>query len=223
MLVDMQVSAHLGWSRVLFGFSLFLLVVGVRAAASEYASDVTTWLEVQVPREGWNSDRAAWGFAANYSKLSWRVFLDGPTPNAKLINHPNDDVSDPAPFDASADNFRGASRFRKVDDGWLVAFNHGEFGAALYWFDRSGEHHYKISDDQVVAFFSLPDGIYAIEGLAHMGASCGSVIRVVRPTRDAHWHVDRVVRLPYAPSTVVVRRDGSIVIALTDSLVSVGS
>jgi hypothetical protein len=109
-----------------------------------------------------------------------------------------------------------------VDDGWLVGFNHGEFGAALYWFNHDGKHHYKISNHQVVAFFSLPDGIYAIEGLAHMGASCGSVIRITRPTTSGHWQASRVVRLPYAPNTVAVRRDGSIVIALSDSLVSVG-
>jgi hypothetical protein len=206
----------------LIACDVLLLAVVSRAAEPAYPPDVTEWQEIAVPPNGRNSDRAAWDFAAGYSELSWHVYLDKARPYAKLINHPNDDSSDPPPFDARADKFRGAKRFRQVDDGWLVGFNHGEFGAALYWFDRNGRHHYKISDDQVVAFFSLSDGIYAIEGLAHMGASCGSVIRISRPMIGVHWQATRVVRLPFAPSTVSVRRDDSMLITLSDSLVSVG-
>lgn len=201
---------------------IFLLTVGVHAAEPEYAPEVARWLEIAEPPDG-DSDRAAWSFAADYAQLSWHVYLDeSARPRAKLIDAPNDVSSDPAPFDARADGFRGAKRFREVDDGWLVGFNYGEFGAALYWFDRRGRNHYKVSDDQVVAFFRHSDGIYAIEGLAHLGISCGSVIRISRPAPNAHWHALRVVRLPYAPSTVAVRRDGTMVIALSDSLVSVG-
>jgi hypothetical protein len=208
--------------RVLIGCGIFVLAAGLRAAQPEYSRDVTIWQEIPIPPDGQNSDRAAWDFATDYSQISWRVYLENARPNAKLVDRPNDDVSNPAPFNAEADGFLGASRFKQVDDGWLVGFNHGEFGAALYWFNGDGTHHYKISNHQVVAFFSLPDGIYAVEGLAHMGMSCGSVIRITRPTTSAHWEASRVVRLPYAPNTVAVRRDGSIVIALSDSLVSVG-
>ena len=41
----------------------------------------------------------------------------------------------------------------RVDDGWLVGFNKGEFGAALYWFSADGKQNYKISDHQVWEFF----------------------------------------------------------------------
>jgi hypothetical protein len=47
------------------------------------------------------------------------------------------------------------------------------------------------------------------------------VIQIKRPRPSARWQAMRVVRLPFAPNTVVVRRDGSIVIVLSDSLVSV--
>ena len=207
---------------VLFGWSILALASGLPPDQPKYPSDVTRWEEVTVPPEGRNSDRAAWKFAAMYSQISWSVYLEHARPKAKLTNHTNDSVPDPPPFDAYADGFLGANRFRKVDDGWLVGFNHGEFGAELYWFDRDEKHHYMISGDHVVAFFSLPDGIYAIEGLAHMNRSCGSVIRIARPTKSAHWQVSRVVGLPSAPSAVAVRRDGSMLIVLSDSLVSVG-
>ena len=108
-----------------------------------------------------------------------------------------------------------------MDNGWLVGFNHGEFGAALYWFSGDGKHHYKISNDQIVAFFALPDGIYAIQGLSHMGFSCGSIITISRPTKAAHWQAFRFVRLPFAPRTLVIRRDGTLLVTLSDSLVAV--
>jgi hypothetical protein len=219
---DMRSELPSSIVRLVFGCTIFLSVSGSRATEPEYPQDITRWQEIQVPPDGKNSDRAMWDSSANYSQLSWRVYLDGGRPRAKLIEGPNDNSTDQAPFDARADKFSGASRFKAVDDGWLVGFNHGEFGAALYWFDQNGKHHYKISNHQIVAFFTLSDGIYAIEGLAHMDISCGSVIHIVRPTTIGHWQAVRIVRLPFAPLTVAVRRDGVMLIVLTDSLVSVG-
>jgi hypothetical protein len=207
--------------RFLFGCSLLAAAIGVRAAEAKYSRDVTRWQEISVPPKGENAERVVWDYAANYSEILWRVSLENSRPTAELIERRTYNAADLAPFDPRADGFRGARRFKEVDDGWLVAFNHGEFGAALYWFNQDGKRHYKISHHHVVAFLSLPNDIYAIEGLAHM-ASCGSLIRITRPTISAHWQASLVVRLPFAPSTAVVRRDGSILIALSDSLVSVG-
>jgi hypothetical protein len=192
-----------------------------RAAEPEYSRDVTTWQAIQVPPRGKDSERIVWDYAANYSQLSWHVYIDSGRPYAKLIESPNDSSSDLSPFDAKADEYRGARRFKEVDDGWLVGFNHGEFGGALYWFNRNGTRHYKISSHQIVAFFSLPVGIYAIEGLGHLGISCGSMIHIIRREPAAHWQAFRVIQLPDSPSTVVVRRNGSVLIVLSNSLVSV--
>jgi len=173
--------------RFLVGCAIVIFAIGLRAAEPAYSPDVTGWQDIQVPLKGNNADRVVWDFAANYSHISWRVYVEGASPRAQLIEHANDEMSDPAPFDATADHFSGASRFKQVEDGWLVGFNHGEFGAALYWFNREGTHHYKISNHQVVAFFTLSDAVYAIEGLSHMGLSCGSVIHIQRPTPSARW------------------------------------
>ena len=99
-----------------------------------------------------------------------------------------------------------------VDDGWLIGFNEGEFGGALYWFSRDGKRSFVISSDQIVDFFSLADGLYAIEGLAHMSASRGSILRISRPKQGVPWQARSVLALPYAPYAVTVRRDGTAVI-----------
>ena len=71
-------------------------------------------------------------------------------------------------------------------------------------------------------FFTLKDGIHAIEGLAHLGGSRGSVIRVARPRAGAHWQALTVVKLLSAPYAISLPKDGTLLITLSDSLVSVG-
>lgn len=201
---------------------LMLSADAAQATEPTYSPDISVWQEVPIPPSSQTAERMIWQFASNSSEISWQVYLDQNRPYAKLISGSNNPSWDPVPFEARADSFRGARRFKEVDDGWLVGFNNGEFGAALYWFDRRGKHHYRISSDQVVAFFSLSDGIYALEGLAHMAVSCGSLIRIARPTPNSRWRASTAVRLPFAPATISVRGDDSMIIALSDSLVSVG-
>lgn len=162
------------------------------------------------------------------SNHHWHVFTEEGRPLVRIrknfelpldlpeFTRPKDDnVQLGVPFDASA--------AAAVDDGWLVAYNGGEWGGALYWFSHDGERSYKISRHQVVDFFSLKDGTYAIQGLAHLSMSFGSVIRVARPKADGRWQSSTEIELPGAPCAISARRDGTLLIALSDSLVSVDS
>ena len=147
---------------------LFLLAFGLHAAEAEYSHDVTKWQEVTLPPEADQGARMAWFYAANYSDHEWRVFTENGQISAQLTKEAPEQRTERPRFTPKAGQFHGASAFARVDDGWLVGFNEGEYGAALYWFSRDGKRSYKISDHQVVDFFSLPDDIYAIEGLAHL-------------------------------------------------------
>ena len=85
---------------------MFVFAIGLRkAAAPEYSPVVNGWQEVPVPPKGKNSDRVVWDFAANYSNISWRVYIENARPSAKLIEHANDEASEPVLFDATADHF----------------------------------------------------------------------------------------------------------------------
>ena len=85
---------------------------------------------------------------------------------------------------------------RLIVDGWLVAHNHGEFGAALYWFSSDGLKHYKISDHHIRQFLRQGSRVYAVEGLAHMIWASGSLIYVER--RGGRWTAANYVKLPGA-------------------------
>ena len=201
-----------------------LLLGTLRSYASEpaYVQDVTRWQAVDAPSASDRGARMVWSFAANYSHLNWRVFTRDGEVRARLGGEVPDIRPRQLSFTPEAGKFRRASAAARVGDGWLVGFNEGEFGGALYWFSRDGKRSYPISDDQIVDFFSLADGIYAIEGLAHLSASLGSILRITRPKEGAPWRAQSVAVLPYAPYAVAVRRDGTAMITLSDSLVSVG-
>lgn len=194
----------------------------MRAAEPEYPREVARWQTVAVPRGSDQGARMAWFYAANYSNHEWRVFAERGQICAQLTSAKPPQKPERPKFTPKAGQFRGASAFARVDDGWLVGFNQGEFGAALYWFSADGKRNYKVSDHQVADFFSLPGGLHAIEGLAHMGMSEGSVIRITRPQPRARWQASTATKLPFAPYAVSVRRDGTMLITLSDSLVAVG-
>ncbi len=192
-----------------------------KAAEPNYSHDPSTWRgEVCPPR----TDRRAhslWSYAANYSKIEWRVSSEGGRVQAQRKEKAEQQPSARPKFDPKAGQLRAPSAFARVDDGWLIGFNHGEFGAALYWFSLDGNRNYKISDHQVVDFISTPDGFLAVEGLAHLGTSRGSLIRVTRAKGEKQWKAKSLVTLPFAPYAVSRRRDGALLITLSDSLVAV--
>src|SRR4029434_10906392 len=163
-----------------------------------------------------------WNYPATYGSHEWRVFTDGGRTCAQLTTAKTKGRKERPKFTAKVGQFRGASTFAPVDDGWLIGFNQGEFGAALYWFSRDGKSNYKISDHQVVDFFFLSDGLYAIEGLAHLSMSKGSIIHIVRPKAGERWQAILVTRLPFAPYAISVLSGDTMLITLSDSLVSVG-
>lgn len=195
----------------------------LRAYEPGYSHDVSKWQEVDVPAESDQAARMAWLAAANRSEREWHVFTEGGQTRAKLAGEAPERRAARPTFTPTAGRLQNASAFATVDDGWLVGFNQGEFGAALYWFSADGKRSYRISDHQVVDFFSRPDGIHAIQGLAHLGISEGSVIRIARSKAGSRWQARSIAPLPFAPYAVSTRRDGATLITLSDSLVSFGA
>lgn len=207
---------------MLITFSM-LLFQSAFAGDQDYVHDLEQWQEATVPPASRSGERMAWFFAANYSNSEWRVYLEEGKPSASYSRIPSNNRPERPDFVPKANQFHGGGRCTKVEDGWLVGFNQGEFGAALYWFSNDGTRNYKVSDHQVVNFVTLPDGVYAVEGLAHMGISRGSIIRIARNKASDRWEATTVADLPFAPYAVVLRRDGTMLITLSGALVSFGS
>ena len=205
-------------------FVLSILLGGTtHVVAQEYSHDVSTWQEILVPALEDSGEREVWDLASDYSMLAWRVYSDNGKPAATLVPQPSKNTVKEPPFDAHAGRFSSPTEYWKVDDGYLTAFNHGEFGAALYWFSSNGKQHYRMSYDHVQAFFVIGKDIYAIEGMNHMSLSCGSVIKIAKQGVPHRWKVERVAKLPWAPYAVVTKQDGTMLLALSNSLVEMGA
>ena len=226
--------------RALFLPALLSLVcLPPGAAAQVYTAKVSEWQAAAPPPASDKAERAVWAHAANTSRLHWRVYLEagqvraaerGPTASrppavAYPLSGPASAASGRArlpPFEPRVRGYAAPAAVAEVDDGWLIAYSDGEFGAALYWFSADGRQNHEISRNQVLRFFILRDGLYAIEGLAHLGLSRGAVLRLERPPGAPRWQVRTVAQLPYAPCAVSVRRDDTAVITLSDALVVLG-
>jgi len=179
-----------------------------------YDQDVATWKKVKRSRTPMSGSRMVWWNASNRSEHAWKVFKEGHRVKAVLTK--DDKQSDQRPpFTPRAEELEYVRAYFNVDDGWLIGFNHGEFGAALYWFDRTGQSHYKISDHQIVAFFPVSDGVMAIEGLAHLDYSYGSIIRIAK---GAQWQAEKLTLLPEAPYAGTQFQDGRLLLVLSGSL-----
>ena len=202
--------------------SLFF-AFAAQGADLKFPTDVKEWQAIAIPSEDDRSARMAWFYAANYSTYEWNVFADRDRVQVKLDSTRHQSTEQRPAFDPHVGTLHGASSFSRVGDGWLVGFNHGEWGGALYWFSSDGKQNYKVSDHQIVRFFGLADGLYAIEGLAHMTMSEGSIIRISRGSERLRWRADTFTKLPFAPYAVSVRQDNTMLVTLSDALVSIDS
>jgi len=196
------------------------LTTQLALALPSYNPDVTTWEEIKPPPKSRPGDWIVWSFAANDSPIHWHIKRDENVIRATSTLIPIAQSSPRPSFVPTADEFVDANAVQEVDDGWLVGFNQGEFGAALYWFSNDGQQKYKISDDQVVDFMRTPRGIIAIEGLAHLGISGGSLIEIARSPDTKLWRSTTIQKLPEAPEAFVRLSNGTLIVILSDSLAS---
>ncbi len=65
-------------------------------------------------------------------------------------------------------SFGGLQVNLKVNDGWLVGVDKGEWGGNLFWFNENGTQYEKIASGNIENIFNINGEIYVTEGLAHM-------------------------------------------------------
>lgn len=189
-------------------------------ASHRYPPDPSDWYEIPIPSEA--ARRKLWLDAAKDSEVAWRVFLDDGRVRAELLR---DSVrrrrrrrKATPECDAVAEFCENASAIARVEDGWLVGFDFGEFGGGLCWISEDGLDSYRISDHRIVDFVPEGDEVVAIEGLAHLVFDEGSVIRIAWCEDNARWIVRREIPLPGKPFAMSLQPGVGLMITLTDRL-----
>jgi hypothetical protein len=190
-----------------------------KAGRVEFPDDLDQWIAVAPPERG--SD--GWFIANHDTEHQWVVSVRDGHPRAELLGRAAGRFVK-LPFEIepgyASEGLAGRRLSTKVADGWIVAFNAGEFGAGLWWFSPDGTKRAKISEAWVKDFLSTEAGLLATEGLAHMRESRGRIIRLVRD-QGGHWRSEDLIDLKHAPEVAVKRTDGSLLIATTDRLLKV--
>jgi len=182
------------------------------------APPLNDWVEIPIPPEASHEDRLVWEYSGNYSPVSWRVGRRDDATIATRLSRSTPMAGRPSFLPSLGEHDDGIV-VQRVDDGWLVAFNSGEFGAALYWYSVDGTSRYELSSDHIVAFFEWKGQWHGIEGLAHLGSSQGTLVALDRSM--GRWHVKTILTLPGAPLTLSVTASEDLLIALYDALVRV--
>ena len=124
--------------------------------------------------------------------------------------------------------FRGLRAVEPVDDGYLAGFSRGEFGGGLFWFSSDGAKHVKISPPTASWFPENVEGIgkdgrafYVFQGLAHLGARKGRVLKVQKT--GSAWTGTVLADLGMAPAAVIEEVAGTWLVAGSGGLVRVTS
>lgn len=199
-------------------------MITASASATAFEGDISKWLEIVPPPRKNPADLLAWSYAANYSPYDWRIRSESGHIIASSDTDPDAALKRAGLlFQPAAPGRHHIADVARVNDGWLVAFNDGEFGAALYWFSANGDTGRKISDDQIVQFLRVGGRLVATEGLAHMTLSSGALIELKRSTPQGTWKASELRKLPAAPYSASAEADGTLLIVVSDGLVSVDS
>jgi hypothetical protein len=114
----------------------------------------------------------------------------------------------------------------EADDGWIVMFDHGEFGGGIEWYARDGgaprpimvgPHHADEINPQNVSRAVAADGvIYVLQGISHMGISQGQLARIWREHDHFTSHV--IARFDSEPFDWTPLEDGGWLVATWQAL-----
>ena len=160
---------------------------------------------------------------ANYSRDEWRISIDGGAVSIAKASTREPNSGPKLPFALPPQpELRGRRHVLAAGDGFLVGFDAGEWGGALYWFGKDGAGQQKLASENVRGLVALgPDTALAIEGLAHLSMSEGRVRWLERRGGAGAFRAAAQTPLPDAPQAHVAVPGGAVYLLTTSSLVRV--
>jgi hypothetical protein len=121
----------------------------------------------------------------------------------------------------------GGSHVLKVSDGYLIGFDAGEFGGALWWFDATGRTRKRLAlpaknkdfdQDNVHAIVAFGQDAIVLEGLAHLSFDFGKAVLVSgKPGHEVKLLGD----LGSSPGAVIEETPGTLLVLATKRLLRV--
>lgn len=219
-------SSFLKWWLVAFLLSTALFA----SARSAEPPPPEGWMVYPTPGRG-----ACEWLRANYSRQEWSVSRVNDrlviTPDvgdrrstSKTPGVPKFEIPDASSGGGGLDSLSRPCRdcILRVDDGWLVGFDHGEWMGSLWWTDVTGRNSYQVADTgkncdgkttppntrfyefditNIVSLQKTGNRVLAFSGLQHGGLAFGEISSVAK--RGGTWQTCRLKDLGGAPYVVL--------------------
>jgi len=110
--------------------------------------------------------------------------------------------------------FSRVRHWKRLPDGWLGGFDHGEWGGGVWWFSVDGATREQLSDQNVHDIFAVGDETWLTVGLDHLQSRAGAVLRVSHD--GGHWSVVTLADLHESANVgVAVTRNAALVATYT--------
>ncbi len=97
----------------------------------------------------------------------------------------------------------GQQHYKKLDEGWLIGSNKGEWGGSLFWVAENLKEYKNLGNANVNKIFNWEDKIFFLEGVSHLNLSEGHLIEIQKDLK-----LDTLVTFPESPYNSVVSPDG---------------
>ena len=196
--------------------SVIFLMISLSTFGQENLTFLKNWKHYPVPTTDEVRSNAP---EYNHSQNDWVVYLDEDEIRVDDVRNYKRNLGAKLPFIIRQSNsnmintsapLAGLIDAIEVEDGYLVGFNRGEWGGELYWFSKNGKERYEISGHQIVQFIERDNKIYAIEGLAHLGLTGGSIIEIKKQKRK--WVAKEFLKLPTTPRAIKLDSKGNFIV-----------
>lgn len=159
----------------------------------------------------------------NYSHNEWRVISEGD--GVKITKRLSQKADVPAlppllkqeagmPGRTVSAGLRTAMHF---ENGWLLAYDAGEWGGGLWLTNEDGSKTKRIISDNVRAVVTIDGGILVLSGLAHMSMDFGDAFIFSNPD-GLNVSLQHSVNLNGEPSAYAKEPDGSVLFVTTFGL-----
>jgi len=197
---------------------LIFLIISLPSFGQEDTTFLKNWKSYPVPTtDEVEKNRQEYSWSPN----NWTVYLeDNEVRAVEFRNYKCRDLRSELPFEIRqsknsnminiAAPLAGIIDYLEVEDGYLIGFNRGEWGGELYWFSKDGKKRYEISKRQIVQFIKRDNKIYAIEGLAHLTMTGGSIIEIEKQKRK--WVAKEFLKLPTTPEAIQLDSKGNFIV-----------
>lgn len=151
---------------------------------------------------------------ANHSKEHWVITKT----NESIKIKPNDFnyfKGDSLPFGQKEvakklNNQYSIRAVKKVQDGYIIGLNKGEFGGGLWFLSADGKSSYEIIPyRRIHQIFEFNNKLFVIEGLAHLGSNNGNLLEL---RKEGNWQVSQTYKLPGAPRFIIEEKDNILIV-----------